>query len=138
MAGKAYVDSNIIIYMVEGRTELKEVAVSALDQCLREGRLLVTSELSAAECLVGALRRDHRVAHAYRDLFDHEKFLSVVDVSRSIVRRAAELGAGLNLKLLDALHVATAEALACEIFLTNDRGIRTPNGLTLRHPEEAS
>ena len=138
MAARAYIDSNIIIYMVEGETELKAGAASAIDRCLREGGLLVTSELTVAECLTGALRRDRQVADTYLDLFDREKLLDVVDVTRSIVRRAAELGAELNLKLLDALHVATAEALGCEVFLTNDRAIRAPGGLELRDPGEVN
>ncbi|WP_274534852.1 hypothetical protein [Rhizobium sp. LCM 4573] len=43
------------------------------------------------------------------------------------------MGAELNMKLLDALHVATAEALNCGVFLTNDRGIRVPEGIEIHH-----
>ncbi len=138
MAGRAYIDSNIIIYMVEGEAGLKALAVSALDRCLREGYLLVTSEMTVGECLTGALRRDHGAVDAYRDLFDRGALLDVVDVTRAIVRRAAELAAEFNLKLLDALHVATAEAWGCEVFLTNDRGIRAPAGVELRHPNHVT
>jgi len=57
-------------------------------------------------------------------------------VTRPLVRRAAELGADFKMKLVDALHVATAEALGCEVLLTNDRGIRAPAGIELRHLSE--
>ena len=45
--------------------------------------------------------------------------------------RVLEIGAELRLKLVDAIHVATAEALGCRTFLTNDRGIRAPVGIAL-------
>ena len=57
-------------------------------------------------------------------------------MTRPLVRRAAELGADFKMKLVDALHVATAEALGCEVLLTNDRGIRAPAGIELRHLSE--
>ena len=37
------------------------------------------------------------------------------------------------MKLVDAIHVATAEAMGCSVFLTNDRGIRAPAGIELRY-----
>ena len=98
--------------------------------------MLVTSELTVGECLAGALRQDRRLAQTYLDLFDRTELLEVADVTRPLVRRAAELGAALRMKLLDALHVATAEALRCEVLLTNDRGIRAPAGIALRHLSE--
>jgi predicted nucleic acid-binding protein len=132
MGGRAYVDSNILIYAIEGEAPLKALAASALEQLIREGRSLVTSELTVGECLAGALRHDRKLAEAYLDLFERANLLETADVTRPLVRRAAELGARFNMKLLDALHVATAEANGCEVFLTNDRGIRAPAGIELR------
>jgi len=33
------------------------------------------------------------------------------------------------LKLPDAIHVATAQSIDCDIFLTNDKKIRTPKNI---------
>jgi predicted nucleic acid-binding protein len=61
------------------------------------------------------------------------EFISLEPVSLALIKRAAVLGAELNIKLIDAIHVATAEALGCEVFLTNDRGILAPAGIELRY-----
>ncbi len=46
--------------------------------------------------------------------------------------RAAALYAGdANVKLADAIHVATAIALNCEIFLTNDRRVIAPQPIRM-------
>ena len=132
MGGRAYVDSNVIIYTMEGKAPLKAMAASALEGLIREGCVLVTSELTVGECLAGALRQDRTLAEAYLAFFDDAALLEIAGVTRPLIRRAAELGAQFNMKLLDALHVATAEANACEVFLTNDRGIRAPAGIELR------
>ena len=136
MGGRAYIDSNVIIYIIEGEGSLKTLAGSALERLIREERVLVTSELTVGECLAGALRRDRGLAEAYLDLFDVTGLLEIADVTRPLVRRAAALGAELNMKLLDVLHVATVEALGCKVLLTNDRGIRAPAGIELRHLQE--
>lgn len=69
----------------------------------------------------------------YLDMFSDADFISLAPVTIEIIKRAAFLGADLNMKLLDAIHVATAESLDCSIFLTNDRGIRAPAGIQLRY-----
>lgn len=136
MGSRAYVDSNVIIYIIEGVAPLKTRAASALERLIREGHVPVTSEPTVGECLAGALRQDRRLAETYLDLFDRTELLEVADVTRPLVRRAAEIGADFKMKLVDALHVATAEALRCEVLLTNDRGIRAPAGIEVRHCSE--
>ena len=42
---------------------------------------------------------------------------------------AAEIAATASMKLIDALHVATAISSGCKFFLTNDRGIRSSEQL---------
>jgi predicted nucleic acid-binding protein len=47
-----------------------------------------------------------------------------VAVSAQIAETAADLRAHYNLRTPDALHVATALAVQCDAFLTNDAAIR--------------
>jgi predicted nucleic acid-binding protein len=56
----------------------------------------------------------------------------VIPIDRSILVDAAHYRARLGIKLPDAIHVATAVAAGCEIFLSNDRKIITPAGMVLR------
>lgn len=52
-------------------------------------------------------------------------------VDRSILVAAARLRAQLTLRLPDAIHVATALAADCELFVSNDRRVRLPDSMTL-------
>lgn len=47
--------------------------------------------------------------------------ITVVDVSRAIALKAAELRAKYRLKTPDAIHLATALEANCELFLTTDK-----------------
>ena len=99
---------------------------------------LVSSELTLGECLQGALRRgNHDSADVYRRLLFDREFITLAPVTLPLIERAAELGASLTMKLIDSLHVATAESCGCHLFMTNDRGIRAPAGLALRYLSDA-
>lgn len=133
MTGRFYVDSNLLIYYVEGAPDLKSATLHLFANCLRDGSPLLTSEITAGECLIGAMRSDHDLTGAYRELLYASPILSLQPLTLAIVDRAAVIGAERNLKLIDAIHVATAEALQCTVFLTNDRGISAPAGMEVRH-----
>ena len=133
MTARFYIDSNLLIYYVEGAADLKSKTVALFADCLGDGGVLFASEIAAGECLIGALRSNGSLASAYRHLLYDSPILSLAPLTLRIVDRAAVIGAELNLKLIDAIHVATAEALSCSVFLTNDRGIRAPAGIEIRH-----
>lgn len=133
MTDRIYLDSNIIIYYVEGNSDLHEAVGSVLRAYLVKGAAFHTSEITVGECLIGIGRKSRRQQSDYLAELENPAFISLAPISGNIIRRAAILGAGLNMKLVDAIHVATAEALACSVFLTNDRGIRAPAGIELRY-----
>ena len=58
-------------------------------------------------------------------------WLAMVPVSRTILIDAARLRANSGLRLPDAIHVATAVAAGCPIFLSNDRRLKVPDVLQL-------
>ena len=133
MTANVYVDSNILIYTVDGAPDLKAAAQLAVTSHLIRGDRLFSSELALGECLRGAGPHLTASLRAFADMFDDKAFLTAATVTRPVIVRAAQLGNELNLKLIDAIHVATAEALSCSVFLTNDRGIRAPAGIEIRH-----
>lgn len=136
MARRIYLDANILIYLQEGEGSRKEQAHSAITNHLDRNDKLFTSEITVGECLRGALRRSKELADNYRALLSNQDFISLHAVDLALISRAAEIGAQLNMKLIDCLHVATAETLGCAIFLTNDRGIRAPAGMEIRRLSE--
>ena len=50
--------------------------------------------------------------------------LTFLSPTRNIIITAAKLRGQTNLKLIDALHIATAIDAGCPIFLTNDAGMK--------------
>src|SRR3954447_19093592 len=129
--GKAvYLDANIFIYAVEGYAP-EEAFLRELLAALEGGRFTaVTSELSLAEVLVKPLELGREdVVAAYTELLTASNRLAVLPVDRAILVEAARQRAALGMRMPDAIHVATALAAGCELFLTNDDRLRLPSGL---------
>jgi predicted nucleic acid-binding protein len=133
MPSRLYVDANILIYLVEGRDYRKDQAQKLLAQHTLSGTTLHSSEMIVGECLRGAWSHGEDVVHAYNTIFFSGEFMQLHAATLDLIKRAAALGAELNMKLVDAIHVATAEALECSVFLTNDRGTRTPAGMEIHY-----
>jgi predicted nucleic acid-binding protein len=130
---RIYLDANILIYMIDGTAEYM-VQATQLVASFQDGSDMCSSEITVGECLRGALRLSNSSsASNYLGALENEEFITLEPVTLPIIKRAAQLGAELNMKLLDAIHVATAESLGCSVFLTNDRGIRAPAGIELRY-----
>jgi predicted nucleic acid-binding protein len=130
---RVYLDANMLIYMIDGTVEHMARA-TAIVASFQADSDMFSSEITLGECLRGALRQSNRgSASNYLSVLENEDFITLEPVSLSIIRRAAHLGAELNMKLIDAIHVATAETLRCSVFLTNDRGIRAPAGIEFRY-----
>lgn len=130
LGGTVYLDANIFIYAVEGYAP-EEAFLRELFAALEDGRFTaVTSELSLAEVLVKPFELGREdVAAAYTELLTPSERLAVLPVDRAILSEAARQRATLGMRLPDAIHVATALAAGCELFLTNDRRLKLPPGL---------
>jgi predicted nucleic acid-binding protein len=124
-----YLDTNIFIYAVEGY-EPERAFIQALFAAVdRQELVAVTSEPTLAELLVKPFELGRRdVVAIHSDLVQHTDRLTVPPVDRAILVEAARLRAILGVPLPDAIHVATA---GCEAFLTNDRRLKVPDGITL-------
>jgi predicted nucleic acid-binding protein len=57
--------------------------------------------------------------------------LDVVDITRDVARRAAQLRAGYRLRPADALQVAAALLHGATAFVTNDRQLARVDALTV-------
>ena len=125
-----YLDTNIIIYAVEGY-ETHAAPIKSLLQGLTEGEIIaVTSELTVAEVLVKPKRDGNaKLEEAYRRFLLPTESLRNSAVSREILEAAAGIRATSSLKLPDAIHWATATIEHCDSFLTNDGGFKSVAGL---------
>ncbi len=113
---KAYLDSCIVIYLIEGNPQNR----TAVEAALRTHQPDVTliSDLVRLECRVGPLRRNDRAMMERFDNFFTSAFL--IPLNPAAYDLAAELRAQHRLKTPDAIHAAAAILYGCDEFWTND------------------
>lgn len=91
-------------------------------------RLAVTTT-AIAEVLTGAFKRgDEPLARRYRTVLESWR---VVAFSVDLAEEAARLRAALNLKLPDAIQVASALAINADALVTHDRDFSRVSGLRI-------
>ena len=119
-AGLVYLDANSVIYSVE-KHPLYWPLLQPLWQAAKGGSVeVVSSDLVLLETLVGPFKSGNTaLANDYEQLFRQPQ-TRLVAITQPILRQAAKLRATTKLKTPDALHAATAQALACALFVTND------------------
>lgn len=126
---RVYLDSCIVIHLVEGTGPLRRAIDSVLD-AQPKGETWV-SDLVRMECLVGPLQLGRRaVQERFESFFDTVAF---VPLSREVFSLAAELRARHRLKTPDAIHLAAAVTGGCDEFWTSDARLeRAPLQVAVR------
>lgn len=125
---KIYLDANFFILFVEGSSlDLYRFFMSAAN----EGVEFITSELTLLETLVGAEKSGNpRLPKLYEAILSpNDDLLDVHPIDRTILRRAALGRTVPGNKTPDAIHVATAVATECDVFVSSDRRLRVPDGM---------
>ncbi|MGD9477196.1 type II toxin-antitoxin system VapC family toxin [Shinella sp. G-2] len=118
---RLYLDSNIVIYYVQGEADRQRQVDALLTEALSRGVELFVNEIVVCECLYGAYRLGQPdVEAAYRSLFFEAGLFTVVPADFRLLDMAARLGATRGLKLLDASHYCSAIDFGCECLVTND------------------
>lgn len=118
---KVYLDTNIIIYAVEGFANVA-AQIRALLRAMDDAEIVaLTSELTVAEALVKPIKDENEtVQQAYKTFLTPTPMLQLAPVTRDILEEAARVRATTQLNLPDAIHLATAKLSGCDSFLTND------------------
>ena len=118
-------DTAPIIYFVEEHPQYLSRLTLAFDS-VAAGRLLgITSTLTLAEVLVQPIRRGAvELQRAYSDRLMHSEYFETRPIDSAVAQRAAELRASFNIRLPDALQLATALVAGCDALLTNDRALQ--------------
>jgi predicted nucleic acid-binding protein len=139
-----YVDANPFIYYIDGEESAATRVRPFFDFLATRPGIATTSELTLAEVL-GKARPDAR--RNYFNLMVWSKLFELKPVTRDILidtadyRRATRKtlpdGRKVNVRLPDAIHVVTASRSRCRLFLSADRGLQLPAGITMLRPDEA-
>ena len=127
---RVHLDSNILIYFIEKNPKYHALIIPIF-RWIDEGRLkAVSSTLSVLEVLVHPLRQNRPdLAADYRTILLGNPNLTIVSVDTAVAELGASLRATSSYRIPDAIHLATALKCGAEIFLTNDRRLRSVNGL---------
>jgi len=124
--GPTAVDTAAFIYLIEEDAALLPLFTEADDG----KRVLVTSALTLLEVLVVPYRAGNaQLAERYEMLLTRSRGLRLIDISRDLVRAAAQLRATIGVKTPDALQLAAALLAGCKTFVTNDRRLPAVPGL---------
>lgn len=124
---RVYFDANILIYLLEGTREFQGPISEIEDLMKTEEIHIVSGDLIYTEMLpIHARRQDEAAMKHIIKFLDR---LEVMSISKQITIQAGILRGELGMKTPDALHVVSAMNGKCDIFLTNDAGIRVPEGM---------
>lgn len=119
-----FLDANVVIYLVEGASELHERVTQRLEDLRRRHgpTQIAVSRLSWLECRVRPLREANRkVLSAYESFFG-EPDLIIVDLTAPVIEAAAQIRAALHFSTPDALQIACALQIPGPVqVLSNDR-----------------
>ncbi len=118
-----YFDTNPIIYFLNQTPGYFDICV-ALFQGVDEGRFKACSgDLCLTELLVKPLRDNDPIqVRNIKGLFD-DGFVQLLPHHRPVLELAAQIRATQNLRMIDAVHAATAIHHHCGFVITGDRGI---------------
>jgi len=114
---RVYLDTAPVIYLVENVPVLSQVVANRVTQ---EGVFIVTSDLTRLECRVKPIRTGNSGLLDDYDEFFENAVGEVVAVSSAVIDKATLVRATYNVKVPDAIHLATAVLSGCDEFLTND------------------
>lgn len=128
---RVYLDTNVFIYLLEGTPEYQTVMKELLRGLEEMTFEALTSTLTLTEILPPMVRNGDKkaLAAAIEFIRDSGSF-RLIDIDDEVGIQAGFLRGQTKMKTPDALHVACAIEGHCDIFLTNDGGIRVPQGMT--------
>lgn len=109
-----YLDTNILVYLLEATPTFGQRAAELLTKQHAAGEKLVSSALTITEYMAGAKDSDAL------GLLLAISTVTYVDIGQDIAVLASSLQHKHNLKIGDAIHLATCVQLKCGVFITND------------------
>jgi uncharacterized protein len=120
----AYLDANIVIYIVEHHPLWGQKAEARIIQLRASGEQIAISDVHRLECLVGPFVLNDQATVADYFAFFNDPDLIAAALTAPVWERAARIRATHSFKPLDSMHLAAAVEHGCGLFLTNDVQLR--------------
>jgi predicted nucleic acid-binding protein len=128
--GRVGVDTAVFIYFIEQTAIWMPIITPLFRAADMRHREIVTSAVTLLEVLVVPYRADNdSLAARYEALLTRSRGIRLVDVTRDLLRRAAQLRARFGVRTPDALQLSAALEMGCSAFVTNDRRLPVISGL---------
>jgi len=122
MTGRAFLDTNVIVYAVDGADAAKNrQARELLHQCILNEDGVVSGQVLSEFFTVATRRLDVPLsADEAHEVVDQVGVLPVVVVDLSLVKRAIALHKRYQVTYWDSLIIAAAERAKCDRILSED------------------
>ena len=117
---RAYLDSNVVIRLVEGQPGPRASLATFLAAHLGSSPDYVVSDLVRLECGVKPIAEGDAALLAVYERYFASVDMTVVGLSSAVCDRAAHIRAHYRYGTPDALHLAAAVEAGCEAFVTAD------------------
>jgi uncharacterized protein len=112
-------DTNVFIYLLEGRGSASEHTLALRKAMLVRGDQLLTSTLTLGEVLVKPIERGESQLYRKYEVVIAETSL-VIPFDLKAARRYAALRCDRSLRAPDAIQLACAASAGVDLFITND------------------
>ena len=110
-----YLDTNILIYLLEGHQQYGNLVATTLEELTAQNQLLITSSITVTEFLAGT-------SSSSLATLQQVPKLRFITLDEDLAERAAMLQRNQpSLQIGDAIHLATAIQEQAELFFTNDK-----------------
>jgi predicted nucleic acid-binding protein len=116
-------DTSIFIYHFEAHPKYLPLTTVILNGVASGKWPAVTSTITMMELTVLPWRENHQnIARKYEALLANFPNLEIVDVTRDVARRAAQLRARYNFRPADTVQIGAVLAHGATVWVGNDRG----------------
>ncbi len=134
---RVYVDTNIFIYFLDRHDRYFDSVVPFF-QLFSDGlSVAYTGDAVVAETLYRPYQvNDTLRVSEFKEFFNNDEFITVLSHTKKVFELAAELSPKRAMKLIDALHYATAALAGCKFILTNDHGFTSSESVEVIHLED--
>ncbi|OZH55375.1 twitching motility protein PilT [Hydrocoleum sp. CS-953] len=129
---RIFLDSAPIIYYVESNPNYFLIIDEVFNYIESHSIAVITSPITLAECLILPTRQKNLSGQQqFINILTSQDTINFVDINSEIALIAADIRVRYNLKLPDALQIATAIHSNCDAFLTNDLQLKKVSELSI-------
>lgn len=130
-------DSNVLIYLLEGSGSLADTSAALLDGIAAGEADGVLATLALAEICSGPARaEDLALVERYSDELTSLENVRLVALDHEVAVDAAIIRGSTSLSIADAVHLASARRAGATVFVTNDRRITPISRLDVAYLDE--